>query len=160
MHPEAKKEVLPRDTLQVLVPNPYDEWEDIYGLSFQYSILDEMATFQFEWLQSLFQERETRYGYYGRVKVSLFERLTPFILYDHFTDNKNALFKHGMNRAGAGMGIRIHDHVFVKGEYHYHWISDVDELVSGNMGMGLQPAKDMENASTQNMVRTDIIFVF
>jgi len=154
------------------IQDPAGERETIVAASFQYDFLDRYK-FQAEYMQSLFDERETRFGLYTRLMAEI-ARFSPFVMYDLFKDDHDALFENTMNRLGVGSGFRISDNLYYKLEYHAHWVTDVDGLKQNAMyfirtdgpmaGTRSDPDAEtqrlLENASFQNMIRTDLIFVF
>ena len=142
--------------MQTLVPTAYDQWEYTYALSAEYAILDEDLIFQGEWLHSFFEKRNSRFGYYGRA-VYNFDRYSPFVMYDSFKDSENPLFKNTMNWFGTGLGIRMVDYAYFKMEYHYHWLSDADNVVDL---MYKRTLEVVNKVAKQNIFRADLIVIF
>jgi len=150
---------LNRAKQESLIPNPFDDSETILGISLEYKTWNERLIFQGEWMNSYFKERGGRGGWYLRTLLSL-DKFTPFIMYDQFSDKENTLFKGGMNRIGSGIGFRITDNAYIKGEYHYHWNGDVERLSNIGMTTGSLNQEMITSISEQNMFRTDFILVF
>ena len=94
------------------------------------------------------QGDKAKYGYYIRL---IYEEgaYIPFLMYDVFNDNNDALYKFENHRLGTGFGYQVSKNFYLKTEYHYHWWS---ERPTGN--------NNSVGPSITHMIRTSSIFYF
>lgn len=108
---------------------------------------------QGEYVRSDFEGARNRSSYYVRLMYEI-DRFTPFIMFDSLDDPADPLYRAEHKRFGIGAGVRLTNHLYLKGEYHLHWFVDEDRLQAA---MGMNP-KPVDGGS--QMFRTSLIFAF
>jgi hypothetical protein len=122
--------------------------EFTWGADMQYKFPGDV-TLEAEIARSNFESIGDRLSYYVRVKKEI-DRWTPFVTFDTYTDDDDPVFRARGNRYGAGVGYRINNSTYIKGEYHFHDFSNDQKLstVSSNA------------SDTSHMVRVSLVYTF
>lgn len=118
--------------------------EHLYGIDIEATLFEKFLL-QAEYVRDAYTEKLDRNSYYARLTYDM-GALSPFIMYDHFNDEADDVFKNRLNRYGVGASYDVSENVILKGEYHFHKFENDDNL--------------MPDTDKINMFRAAVIFIF
>lgn len=122
--------------------------EFVWGADLQYDLGDNLRLLA-EVARSDLENLRSRISYYFRLEKEI-GRWTPFVAYDTYDDDDDPIYRAKGNRYGVGVGYRINDNTYLKGEYHFHDFTKDQRLRTGTTSV----------SDTSHMVRLSLIYAF
>lgn len=85
-------------------------------------------------------------------------RWVPYLSFDSFRDGRHSLYNKAQNRLGVGSMISLNEYVTLKGEYHYHFWSELPSVTAVTAD-GLTTLETKPGSNTNHMVKLAVIFL-